>query len=456
MILLFHLQVSHSFYGYKSWEINKDSDKCFCQLTGTVDDCCCTIQDVDKLNTLYINSRIIDITNRNYFRYIKLHLRRKCPFWKEDFKCARKGCILDKCTVDELPDELKHDQCGPKGENKYSKQANSEEVDYPCSNKDKHLGHLNTTISDKQRKSFDKWNTYDSDDSFCVDLDEDSEEAEWIDLMLNPEQYTGYDGATAHRIWNSIYKENCFLPKKKIQSYDELNKRFLSKTCLEKRAFYRVVSGMHASINIHLSHKYPISKHLPTKPIMAPNPEVFHTRFHPDTTNNRGPYWLKNLYFIYSMTLRAVLKAMPYWRNLVFYTGNKKQDLELKQVILDLVNKAKTCPVTFDESQMFTGDPKKAQQLKEEFRNKFKNITRIMDCVECERCRVWGKLQTTGLATALKILFTSDKWDDVPVINGKKFSLTRTEIVSLFQCLCKFSNSLMYLNDFRTRMKKKK
>ena len=27
-----------------------------------------------------------------------------------------------------------------------------------------------------------------------------------------------------------------------------------------------------------------------------------------------------------------------------------------------------------------------------------------MDCVSCEKCRLWGKLQVLGLGTALKIL----------------------------------------------------
>lgn len=31
-----------------------------------------------------------------------------------------------------------------------------------------------------------------------------------MDLLLNPERYTGYKGHSAHRIWRSIYKENCF------------------------------------------------------------------------------------------------------------------------------------------------------------------------------------------------------------------------------------------------------
>ena len=32
-----------------------------------------------------------------------------------------------------------------------------------------------------------------------------------------------------------------------------------------------------------------------------------------------------------------------------------------------------------------------------------------MDCVACEKCRLWGKLQITGLGTALKILFSTKK-----------------------------------------------
>jgi hypothetical protein len=47
-----------------------------------------------------------------------------------------------------------------------------------------------------------------------------------------------------------------------------------------------------------------------------------------------------------------------------------------------------------------------AAQLKIEFRDHFRNITSIMDCVSCEKCKLWGKLQTTGLGTALKILFS--------------------------------------------------
>ena len=48
----------------------RDTERCFCQLTGRIDDCCCSVQDVDKLNTIYVNSRVKEITKRDYFRYV--------------------------------------------------------------------------------------------------------------------------------------------------------------------------------------------------------------------------------------------------------------------------------------------------------------------------------------------------------------------------------------------------
>lgn len=82
-----------------------------------------------------------------------------------------------------------------------------------------------------------------------------------------------------------------------------------------------------------------------------------------------------------------------------------------------------------------------AAQLKTEFREKFRNISKIMDCVGCDKCRLWGKLQVQGLGTALKILF-SEKFDlslakSSPLKNirgsvNQHFKLKRGEIVALF------------------------
>ena len=62
-----------------------------------------------------------------------------------------------------------------------------------------------------------------------------------------------------------------------------------------------------------------------------------------------------------------------------------------------------------------------------------------MRCVGCDKCRLWGKLQVQGLATALKILFaTDDQNSDL----GSVLNLQRNEVVALFNVLERLSSSL--------------
>ena len=74
----------------------------------------------------------------------------------------------------------------------------------------------------------------------------------------------------------------------------------------------------------------------------APNPAEFVRRFHPEYTNNLGPQWIKNLYFIYLVELRAITKAAPYFEKEKFYTGiSEKDDEDTKIAIMDILNMTK-------------------------------------------------------------------------------------------------------------------
>jgi len=53
-----------------------------------------------------------------------------------------------------------------------------------------------------------------------------------------------------------------------------------------------------------------------------------------------------------------------------------------------------SCPLPFDEGRLWKGQHGEA--LKSQLQAAFQNITRIMDCVGCEKCKLWGKLQTLG------------------------------------------------------------
>lgn len=71
--------------------------------------------------------------------------------------------------------------------------------------------------------------------------------------------------------------------------------------------------------------------------------------------------------------------------------------------------------------------------MKEDCRNRFRNVSRILDCVGWYKCRLWGKLQTAGYGNHAT---------DAPV-------LKRTELVTLFNTLSRIPNSLSAIHEFR-------
>lgn len=411
-------------------------DQCFCELRGQVDECCCDVETVDLLNVNYVYPLISSLARRTFFRFFRVNMHRNCPFWHDDGRCVLKDCHVEECSEEELPGFIKGEKAAVRPVIEDCDSVSEEEVE---------LSTVNRTISTEQREIFTNWQDYDySEDNFCeVDAEQKNgqEELSYVDLVLNPERYTGYAGHSPHRVWKAIYHENCFKPQDRgplTPSLPLFNSSLLQEMCLEKRAFYRIISGLHASINIHLSAKYLIPGGKKTQ--FGPNLNEFVRRFDSATTAGQGPSWLKNLYFAYLLTLRAVVKAGPYWRAYQFYTGNQQEDRRTKAHVLRLVQAARSCSDLFDESMMFAGNS--SASLKNAFKSHFKNISHIMDCVGCDKCKLWGKLQVQGLGTALKILFSNRK--KRPLLH-----LNRMELVALFNVLERFSSSIHFLEMFR-------
>uniref|UniRef100_A0A0A9X5V9 Ero1-like protein n=1 Tax=Lygus hesperus TaxID=30085 RepID=A0A0A9X5V9_LYGHE len=380
---------------------NEGSD-CLCLLKGQIEDCACSVDVVDQFNNVKLYPRLRSVLGKDYFRFYKVNFQRRCPFWEEDGKCSMKTCHVKLCHEEDIPPGLR-ENLTVEDEVLISKSHECEKE----SDTDTELGHLNMTISPDVFKGFELWQAYD-EDNFSVYPDEDGE-AQYVDLLLNPERYTGYKGKAAHRIWKAIYLENCFWSQAPLD---------LNNLCLEKRVFYRVISGLHASINIHLSANYLFgrrSRAFLTQQVndeWGRNAAEFNRRFSPSYTNGLGPQWLKNLYFLYLVELRAVAKVAPYLQNESFYTGNIDDDRETKIAISDIVRIVDSFKHHFNESALFDGGGQTADDLKKEFRYRFRNVSRIMDCVGCQKCKLWGKLQVQGLGTALKILF-SGRFDPI-------------------------------------------
>ncbi|XP_034944457.1 ero1-like protein [Chelonus insularis] len=461
ILWLFFSYLTLSYANYFGSNVNNNSDQCFCKLKGSIDDCSCSVDTVDYFNNMKIYPRLQSLLVRAYFRFFKVNLKKECPFWADDSKCAIRYCHVQPCKVDDIPVGLKGElptngHAHKRPFEKYLAEAQLDDCEQTARDHDRELGYLNTTISSENYKEFERWQQYDdAQDNFCV---METMDGEYVDLLLNPERYTGYKGPSAHRIWRSIYMENCFRPDKSPHNFIQTSK--INGMCLEKRAFYRAISGLHASINIHLSAKYLLSSQnsmglVKSDTEWGPNLQEFKRRFSPETTGGEGPGWLNNLYFLYLLELRALAKASPYLEREEYYTGNEVEDAETKMAIRDILAVIKSFSDHFDESVMFNGGLQ-AQALKEEFRQHFRNISRIMDCVGCDKCKLWGKLQTHGVGTALKILFSGkfDKWSPtLNNLNKKHFYLDRTEIVALINGFGRLSESIFELEKFRQMMR---
>ncbi|CAI2383093.1 unnamed protein product [Moneuplotes crassus] len=85
----------------------------------------------------------------------------------------------------------------------------------------------------------------------------------------------------------------------------------------------------------------------------------------------------------------------------------------------------KICENPFKEDNFLT------QWTKDQFISTIKpvfyNITKIIDCIPCEKCKLYGKLQFTGLIAVMKIMFGQ----------VQESRLSRKEMVGLINLMAK-------------------
>ncbi|KAL2757043.1 hypothetical protein ACRALDRAFT_1062673 [Sodiomyces alcalophilus JCM 7366] len=458
-----------------------------------VSDACASYATLDKLNAV-VKPALDDLTTTtDFFSHYRLNLfNKKCPFWDdENGMCGNIACAVETLDNEEdIPEVWRSSELGklegPVAKHPGRRGAAQQLTDRPLQDG---LG------ADVGESCVFEYDDECDERDYCVPEDESaSSKGDYVSLLRNPERFTGYSGFGASQVWDAIYRENCFQRSSFSQSAalgqsssspfggpaaEDLKQvleaagrqqvlqqmrethpdaPFVAQTgleaqdeCLEKRVFYRVVSGMHASISTHLCWDF-LNQ---TTGQWQPNLSCYVARLH------NHPDRISNLYFNYALVARAVAKLGPYLRDggaggddqggrrrqqrYTFCTGDASQDADTRAKVLAVTEGAASEPRLFDESLMFKNG--EGPSLKEDFRNRFRNVSRVMDCVGCDKCRLWGKLQTAGYGTALKVLFEfgddSDGGDhDVP-------HLKRTELVALFNTYARISSSLDSIGKFR-------
>ncbi|KZT08353.1 endoplasmic oxidoreductin [Laetiporus sulphureus 93-53] len=386
-------------------------------LTGPIETTLCNYENVESVND-ELFSQLHALVETPFFKYFRVDLYRDCPFWEEDGTCANRECGITTVDESEIPEKWRA--------------ASLSKVEMP---------------PDGQRTLLPGCYYRDSDYCFLDDMTE----GEYVDLTLNPERFTGYIGPSAHRVWSSIYSENCF-GLSEVNLHESTNPAAVSlpehkadalpaegvespRECLEQRVYYKIISGLHTSISTHICHEMMNQ----STGEWGPDLQCFINRV------AAYPERLQFMYFDEVLLLRAIARLGPYLSAYDYcgtetHEGDAETLARLKKVI-DIAQAVGK----FDETALFRGE--NANILKEEFKEHFRNVTRIMDCVGCDKCRLWGKVQTTGIATALKVVFELDEKALDPRLNQNL--LQRSEVVALINTLHRVSESLAAVNDFR-------
>ena len=413
---------------------------CFVAHGRRIDDCCCDAETVDAANDGLLNSRLNALRATPFFRTFKVNLGNSCPFWTDDGQCALRGCaVCGQCEPDEVESiwgktavepvappattasaaaSFGHSSASPSAF-PASTFASALSASAPSSTSEPLTSRVKTG---RLGPNFAEWT--DDDDCLWIVQDADTPESSisYINLQLNPESFTGYGGEAAHEVWRAIYDENCFSSGQ------------MEDLCYEQRVFYRLLSGMHAAISAHIANAYPVSADIDPHAdineqpwLYGPSVAVYDEKLgsHPDRLNN--------LYFAFVFLLRAVNKATPTLLSFNYTTHSPVVDAQTTAAVRELLTNGlvTACDATssFDESTMFTSLDQLT--LKRQFKAHFRNLSAILDCIGCEKCRLHAKLQVLGIGTALKVLF-----------NERPISLQRNEVVALLNTLGKLSQAL--------------
>lgn len=338
-----------------------------------------------------VRSLVPVLTERSdYFSYYRVNLyRSSCPLWENDnAMCSNQGCAVKSLNEIEIPKVWK----------KLSDfEPHSKKNDTKCN-----------------------WK-YNPDLDYCyLDNSTSPDEYVYVSLVQNPERFTGYAGDHSAAIWRSIYEQNCFVvddddnpseqPKSNAlfrpnqiplnlftENHDDTSLS-PSVACLEKRMFNRIISGFHASISTHVCQNYyDVEEQRWTQNLDWWRAKV-----------GSFPDRIENIFFNYALLHQALVQIATQMKNITsdssftFCPTDKDVDWRTHTAFEQLVYHAYQDRHVINREQFFADE--EAKRFKDSFRKHFRDISRIMDCVGCDKCRLWGKVQITGYGTALKLL----------------------------------------------------
>ena len=407
-------------------------------------------------------------------------------------------------------------------------------------------------LGETKEEAEDEDDEEDEDDDDGDDEDEDDEDEEedsysFIDLLKNPERYTGYSGPSARRIWDFVYSQTCFGGRggggggagsvgggvsggsaKTSSPPSSSSSAASSGVCSAvQQTLYRVMSGVHSSISAHIAADYllePAAVPAAAPAAAAPGGGESGESSGGKGGSSTGAKWgpnlalfaerlslpehaerVDNLRFAYAFVARALLSARPLLLAADYGAGGgggggegrrtataATAESELVRELLTDPALEGVCAAPFDAARHLplssssssssgggggrrsSGAPAAAaageRALERELQAAFRNVTAVMDCVGCEKCKLWGKLQLMGVATALKVLVAERRAGEalaaaqaaaaagaagapaaaVPAL--KPLVLERNEVVALVNLFERLSRSMNIVREMQARL----
>ena len=354
------------------------------------------ISDIIKNNHKLCDS-LQKLKQTLFFKIFKINLDPECSVFHQEMICRDTACQICECSNNEVPRVWKQ----PSG------------IDE----------NIVTTIDDPFNKWVEKFNV--DTKQWLLKEDIDPKDGTYINLLKNPEGYTGYRGA---HIWNAIFKENCY-----SDSYSSL--------CVEDKIFSNIFMGWLVNTNFQIGCNFR-NRNTNDKYI---NISYVTTKFlyHKDK--------IDYLFFLYSLMLKAVNKAIPYLLEYDYSSGNKTEDQMTLKIIkeifryelqnIDLIEDSFKDTIEYFENNFISSNKIPTLIIR------FRNISSIIDCVTCSKCRMHAKLEVFGIATMLKIMFASSSEE------LKKF-MSRNELVSFINLFAKLSKSVNNVHEIDLMIKK--
>lgn len=246
----------------------------------------------------------------------------------------------------------------------------------------------------------------------------------FVDLSRNPPSYTGYRGG---KDWSRIYEAavtaDCQVP------------------CRESQHLYRLVSGMQSSISAMAGWNYRCINPVEAYEMKTEVPRYRHNFSFYYSHLGGHPNRIENLMYAFQTLVGALCRLRPFFSTFAENLGSIKGQSDVQCALLELINTNFHSCEGLQDSLASGKDARSTQHLAlhPQVLEKFEELSQIIDCVDCEKCRLHGKAKLTALQIAVRV-FAQEESEQI---------LERNEIVALMHTLDYFAQSLIIVQVFK-------